>query len=243
MALYVFFLHGSFPQIAGHLISASVLSIPAAVLVSKLMLPERGRPETLGTIPSGSGGERHGNIMAALAAGSWDGLKLAAGIASLLIAVLGLVGLLDVAITALTGRLAGDPQDGLTLARLLGWLFTPMAFLLGIDWNDLGAAGEILGKRIVMTEVVAYRDLGELIAAGSVSRRTMLVLSYALCGFAHVASMGIFVGGIAALAPSRRDDLAALGLRALLASTLATLMTGALAGLLYHGQPGILGLE
>ena len=103
-------------------------------------------------------------------------------------------------------------------------------------------AGTILGRRLVLTEVVAYRDLGALAAAGAVSGRTVLILSYALCGFTHVASLGIFVGGIAALAPERRDDIAALGLRALAAATLATLMTGALAGLFYHGQQGLLGL-
>ena len=235
LALYVFFLERSFPQIAGHLISASVLSIPAAVLVSKLMLPETGRPETLGELPPPGESERHGNTIAALAAGSWDGLKLAAGIATLLIAVLGVVGIIDVVLGKATSLLAGPAGDPIDLERILGWVFTPIAWLLGVEGEDLRQTGRILGKRLLMTEVVAYRDLGALMAAGALSRRTILVLSYALCGFAHLASMGIFVGGIAALAPSRRNDLAALGLRALIGSTLATLMTGALAGLLYHG--------
>lgn len=245
MAFYVFFLERSFPQIAGHLISASVLSIPAAVLVSKLMLPESGTPATLGTLPPLGEGERHGNTMAALAAGSWDGLKLAAGIATLLIAVLGVVGVFDVVLGKVAdmalGGAAGTDGPAISLQAILGWLFTPLAWLLGIDGADLREAGVLLGRRIVMTEVVAYRDLGALAAAGAVAPRTVLVVSYALCGFAHIASMGIFVGGIAALAPARRNDLAALGLRALLGSTLATLMTGAVAGLLYHGQGGLIG--
>ncbi len=233
MALYVFFLQDAFPNIAGHLISASVISIPAAVMISKLMLPETARPETLGELPPIAGGERHGNTMAALAAGAWDGLKLAAGIATLLIAVLGLVGVLDLLLAKLGG--------GLSLGRILGWLFTPLTWLLGIEGADLRAASELLGKRMIVTEVISYQELGVLGAAGALSPRTILVLSYALCGFAHLASMGIFVGGVAALAPSRRDDLAALGLRALAGSTIATLTTGALAGLFYHGQGGVLG--
>src|SRR5262245_25409352 len=242
MALYVFFLRGVFPNIAGHLVSASVLAIPAAVLVSKLMLPEIETPATLGGLPPLGEEERHGNTMAALAAGSWDGLKLAAGIATLLIAVLGVVGILDTALAAATKPVAASIGGPLTLARILGWLFAPLAWLVGIEPADVPAAARLLGQRALVTEVVAYRELGLLARASAVSPRTLLLLSYALCGFTHVASVGIFVGGTAALAPSRRDDLAALGLRAFLASTLATLMTGAVAGVLYHGQPGVLGI-
>ncbi len=242
LSLYVFFLQDGFPQIAGHLISASVLSIPAAVLASKLMLPETGTPETLGTLPPLAEAERHGNTMAALTAGSWDGLKLAAGIATLLIAVLGVVAMIDLALAGLSAPLAAALGGPLTLERVFGWLFTPLAWLLGVEAADVGAAARLLGQRILLTEVVAYQELGRLGAAQAVSPRTLLIMSYALCGFTHVASVGIFVGGVAALAPSRRDDLAALSLRALAASTLATLMTGALAGLFYHGQRGLLGL-
>ncbi len=246
MALYVFFLERSFPQIAGHLLSASVLSIPAAVLVSKLMLPETGTPLTLGALPPMGEGERHGNTMAALAAGSWDGLKLAAGIATLLIAVLGIVGVIDVvlgkAAALVIGGGAGTAGAApISLQTILGWIFTPVAWLLGIEGGDLRQTGMLLGQRIIMTEVVAYRELGAMMAAGTLAPRTLMVVSYALCGFAHVASLGIFIGGISALAPAKRNDLAALGLRALIGSTLATLMTGALAGLFYHGQQGLIG--
>ena len=242
LALYVFFLTDTFPQIAGHLISASFLSIPAAVLVSKLILPETGKPETLGALPPIAESQLHGNTMAALSAGSWDGLKLAAGISTLLIAVLGLVGIVDLALEKATAPLSVWLGESLNLERILGWLFTPLAWLLGLESSDLPGAAQLLGKRIVLTEVVAYQQLGEMASAKALSPRALLVLSYALCGFAHVASMGIFVGGIAALVPSRRNDLAALAFRALAGSTLATLMTGALAGFFYHGQQGILGL-
>ncbi|MDA2934650.1 nucleoside permease nupX, partial [Acidobacteria bacterium AH-259-D05] len=229
LALYVFFLKDVFPQIAGHLISASVLSIPAAALVSKLILPETDRPETLGSLPPIAESQRHGNIMAALSAGSWDGLKLAAGIATLLIAVLGLVGILDLVLAKLTAPLEVWLGQPLTLERILGWIFTPLAWLLGLEGSDLSGAAQLLGKRIILTEVVAYQQLGEMATAQTLSPRALLVLSYALCGFAHVASVGIFVGGITALVPSRRNDLTALAFRALVGSTLATLMTGALA--------------
>jgi CNT family concentrative nucleoside transporter len=237
LAVYVLFLRDTFPQIAGHLVSASVISIPAAALASKLMLPETERPETLGVVPALDEGERDGSSMAALARGAWDGLRLAAGIATLLIAVLGLVAIFDLALARVSGLFGAS----IGLRDLLGWLFTPLVALLGIEGGDLREAGRLLGERAVLTEIPAYRDLAELARSGAVSPRTLLVLSYALCGFAHVASMGIFVGGVAALAPSRRDDLAAVGPRALVAATIATLMTGALAGLFYHGQRGVLG--
>lgn len=231
MAIYVFMLQESFPRIAGHLLSASVLSIPAAALVAKLMLPERETPRTLGEVPPLGEEVRHQNGIAALAAGAWDGLRLAAGIATMLIAVLGVFALLDLGLRETTGLDAG---------RLLGWLFTPFAILLGIPPADWQEAGRLLGGRLVLTEVFAYRELAHLSASGALQPRTLLILSYALCGFTHVASLGIFVGGIGALAPDRRGDLAALGPRALIGAALATMMTGALAGAFYFGQAAVL---
>jgi CNT family concentrative nucleoside transporter len=209
--------------------------------VAKLILPETGEPETGGAVPPAERGTAHASAMGALAAGAWDGLRVAAGISVILIAILGVVGLIDAGLAAL-GSLAPGSAAALTLEGLLGALFRPVAWLLGIPSQDLAAAGKLLGERLVVTEVVAYRELGGLAAAGGLSARTVLVLSYALCGFAHVAGMGIAVGGFAALAPERLDDLASLGLRALAAATLATLLTGALAGVFYHGQAGLLGL-
>lgn len=241
LAIYVLFLRESFPQIAGHLISASLLSIPAAAMISKLLLPESETPVTAGALPELDAGTEHGNTVAALSAGAWDGLRLAAGIATLLIAVLGCVAVFDLALEWASRPIAASLGGPLSLQRILGWLFTPVAWLLGIEQADLTAAGTLLGGRVVLTEVFAYRELATLATSGSISPRTVLILSYALCGFAHLASVGIFVGGLAGLAPSRRDDVTALGPRALLGATLATLITGALAGLFYHGQAGLLG--
>lgn len=241
LAIYVIFLRQSFPQIAGHLLSASLLSIPCAVLSAKLMLPETEEPETRGEVPPMARSERHASAMGALASGAWDGLKVAAGISTILIAILGLVGVVDVALGYAGGWLT-DGAEPLTLARVLGWCFAPVAWLLGVEPGDFVLAGRLLGQRLILTEVVSYQELGVLADAGQLSPRSILILSYALCGFAHVGGMGIAVGGFGALAPARLEDMASLGLRALAAATLATLLTGAVAGIFYHGQTGLLGL-
>jgi CNT family concentrative nucleoside transporter len=235
LGIYVAFLTGSFPQIAGHLLSASVIAIPAVIVTTKLLLPETEQPETLSQVPPETETTGARNLMSAIIEGAMDGVKLAAGISALLIAMLGMVALADKILGAVSGWL-GMAQP-LTLVQILGWVFYPLAALLGIARDDVAEASRLLGERVILTEVVSYQDLAQMIAAGQLADpRTVVILSYALCGFAHVASVAIFVGGTAALAPSRRDDLAGLGLRALLAATLATLMTGCVAGIFSNGQ-------
>jgi CNT family concentrative nucleoside transporter len=235
LGLYVFLLNKSFPQIAGHLLSASIIAIPAAVVMGKLLLPETETPDTLGAIPPEDGAGRTKNLMSAIIEGSMDGMRLAAGISALLVAGLGLVALLD--------KLLGPPSrwlglsEPLSIVKILSWVFYPLAALLGIARADIAEAAKLLGERVLLTEVVSYQDLASMISSGQLSDpRTVVILTYALCGFTHVASIAIFVGGTAALAPSRRDDLASLGFRALLAATLATLMTGCVAGIFSNGQ-------
>jgi len=235
LGIYVAFLTGLFPQIAGHLLSASIIAIPAVIVMTKLLLPATEQPETLSHVPPEDPATRSRNLMSAIIQGAMDGVKLAAGISALLIAMLGLVALVDKILGAVSGQF-GMAQP-LTLVKILGWLFYPFAALLGIAQADIAEASRLLGERVILTEVVSYQDLAQMVAAGQLTDpRTVVILSYALCGFAHVASMAIFVGGTAALAPSRRDDLAGLGLRALLAATLATLMTGCVAGIFSNGQ-------
>jgi CNT family concentrative nucleoside transporter len=235
LGLYVAFLREVFPQIAGHLLSASVISIPAGVVMAKMFLPETSTPETLARIPPEDPSTRSRNLMAAIIEGATDGLKLAAGIATLLIAMLGLVALID-AVLVLPSTWLGLRQP-LTLVMLLSWAFYPLVALLGIPLADVPKAAWLLGERVILTEVVSYQDMARIAAAGGfVAPRTVVILSYALCGFAHVASVAIFVGGTAALAPSRRDELASFGLRALLAATLATLMTACVAGMFSSGE-------
>lgn len=235
LGIYVVVLIGVFPQIAGHLISASVLTIPAAVVVAKLLIPETETPETRDSVPREDDAARPRNLMSAIIEGAMDGLKLAAGISALLIAVLGLVALGD-KVLGLFSSWFGLAEP-ITLVRILSWLFYPFAFLLGLQSSDIPTAARLLGERVILTEVVSFGHLAQFVAGGQISDpRSVVILSYALCGFAHVASIAIFVGGATALAPRRRDDLASLGWRALLAATLATLMTGCVAGIFSTGE-------
>jgi len=235
LGVYVAFLTGVFPQIAGHLISASILAIPACVVVSKLLIPETETPETLAAVPPEDESNRSKNLIGAIIEGAMDGLRLAAGISAVIIAILGIVALFDKLLGTVSSWFGmGEP---LSIVRILGWLFYPFAFLLGLETSDVPLAARLLGERVILTEVFSYNHLSQVISSGQLtSPRSVVILSYALCGFAHVAAMAIFVGGTAALAPTRRDDLASLGLRALLAATLATLMTGCVAGMFSSGE-------
>jgi CNT family concentrative nucleoside transporter len=173
-------------------------------------------------------------VISAIIEGAMEGLKLAAGVSALLIAILGIVALIDKLLSAGSSWLG--MSEPLSFVRILSWCFYPFAWLLGLPAGDVPMAARLLGERVILTEVFSYNHLAQAIAGGQITDpRTVVILSYALCGFAHVAAMAIFVGGTAALAPSRRDDLASLGLRALLAATLATLMTGCVAGIFSTG--------
>src|SRR5215470_11044359 len=240
LGVYVAFMTGVFPQIAGHLLSASIVAIPACVVEAKLLLPETEIPETLAEVPPDDESMRSKNLISSIVEGAMEGLKLAAGISALLIAVLGLVALIDKMLGSLSSWLG--MAEPLSLIRMLSWLFYPFAFLLGVQRSDVPIAARLLGERVILTEVVSYNHLAQSISSGQITDpRTVVILSYALCGFAHVAAVAIFVGGTAILAPSRRDDLASLGLRALLAATLATLMTGCVAGIFSSGAGLLLG--
>jgi CNT family concentrative nucleoside transporter len=235
LGVYVAFMTGVFPQIAGHLLSASIVAIPACVVVAKLLIPETETPETLAEVPPEDESARSKNLISAIIEGAMEGLKLAAGISALLIAVLGLVSLIDKILGSI-GSWFGLSEP-LSLIRMLSWFFYPFAFLLGVQRGDVSTTARLLGERVILTEVVSYNHLAQLISNGQIADpRTVVILTYALCGFAHVAAVAIFVGGTAILAPSRRDDLASLGLRALLAATLATLMTGCVAGIFSNGE-------
>jgi CNT family concentrative nucleoside transporter len=238
MAIYVIALHGVFPEIAGHLVSASIISIPCAILISKLTLPEDRQPETLGDLPAvveefdtpESDEKNASNLIAALIDGGMQGVKMAVGIATLLIVFLGLEALVDLVLGLL-------PQMGevpLSLNRILGWMTWPFTVLMGLQPEEWQAASQILGARFVETEVTAYFKMAAVQGGDSpaLTPRSLVVMTYALCGFVHVASMGIFVGGLSALVPSRIQDISRLGFRALWTAFLATVLTGCIAGVL-----------
>jgi concentrative nucleoside transporter, CNT family len=242
MGIYVSALQHVVPQIAGHLISASVISIPCAVLISKLTFPEDGQPVTLGGVPAvgtdrnpspSSDGETiqpPSNLIVALIDGAGQGMKMAVGIAALLIVFLGLEALVDLALAQLPA-IGGVP---LSVTRILAWLTWPFAVLLGLRPEEWQIGADLLGSRFIETEVGAYFKLAAVQSASPppLSPRSLTAMTYALCGFVHVASMGIFVGGISALVPHRARDISLLGLRALWTAYLTTLLTGCIAGVL-----------
>ena len=243
LALYVFLLQGKFPTIAGHLISASILSAVAAVVMSKILMPETGQPVTLG-MDIEPHYEKEATLMEAVIKGSNEGLKMVAGIAALLLAFLGLVALADSLLSGFGGHvnsLTGMQLDW-SLKGLLGYFFYPFTLVIGVHPSDAFEISKLIGERAVLTEVKAYQDLAVLLSSGTLKDpRSAVLAAYALCGFAHVASLAIFVGGTAALVPERTRDLSEVGFRALVAATLACLMTAAVAGTFFTSGSILLG--
>ena len=243
LSLYVMILRAKLPTIAGHLVSASILSAPAALLTSKLIFPETGQPLTLG-LEVKPYYEKEDNLIMAIINGANSGLKLLGGIVALLLAFLGLLALADL----MLGWLGGQVNHLLgwnfswQLSSILSYVFYPLVLAMGVNPHDISLVSGLLAERVVATELVSYQHLAELLKAGAFhDPRSVLIASYALCGFAHVASLAIFVGGIGALAPSRLKDLSRIGFKALLAATLACLITGAVAGIFFTGSSVLFG--
>jgi CNT family concentrative nucleoside transporter len=243
LAVYVMILQREFPTIAGHLISASFLSAPAAIVMSKLLMPETEKPETLG-MDVRPYYEKESSIIEASINGANAGLKLVAGIIALLIAFLGLIALVDLIFTGVGLRINNvlGIQIDWSLKGLLGYLFYPFTLIIGVPPSDAFEIAKIIGERAIVTEAKSYMDLAGLLAKDALKDpRSAFLATYALCGFAHVASLAIFVGGTAALVPKRTADLSAVGPRALLAATLACLMTASVAGVFFTGGSILLG--
>jgi CNT family concentrative nucleoside transporter len=225
------------------LVSASILGAPAAIVMSKLLLPETGKPHTLG-IDVYPHYEKESTLMEAVINGADAGFKLVVGIVTLLLALIGLVALVDFLFTgfgAEVSKLIGLNIDW-SLKGLLGYLFYPLTLVIGVPSADAGVVAKLIGERTILTEVKAYQDLASALAAHSITHpRSAVIATYALCGFAHIPSVAIFVGGTAALAPSRTRDLAKIGFRSLVAATLACLMIAAVAGTFYSNGSILLG--
>ncbi|MGE5190606.1 MAG: NupC/NupG family nucleoside CNT transporter [Gemmatimonadota bacterium] len=243
LALYVFLLQRQFPAIAGHLVSASILSAIAAIVMSKIVLPETETPETLGAEVAPHY-QKESTVFEAVINGANEGVKMIVGIVALLLAFLGIVALVDSVLVA--GGGAVNAWTGLridwSLSGLLGYVAYPFAVMIGVPLQDAAGVARLIGERAVLTEVKAYQDLAAMLASGAIrDPRSAVLAAYALCGFAHVASLAIFVGGTAALVPSRTRDLSAVGPRALLAATLACLVTAAVAGTFYSGGSVLFG--
>jgi CNT family concentrative nucleoside transporter len=221
MAAYVGLLKDQIPNIAGHLLSASIMSAPAGLMMAKIMRPEVDQPETTAKVKL-SVEKSTQNGIDAIVAGAGDGLKLALNVAAMLVAFIGLIALINV--------LLGHIHDGLSLSVIFGKVMAPLAWLMGITWKDAPHFGDLLGTQVMMNEFVSYTKLQGY--ALTMDPRTAVLATYALCGFSNLGSVGIQIGGISALAPDRRGDLARLGLKAMLCGAFASWTTCCMAGIL-----------
>ena len=218
----------SFGVPANHLIAASVMSAPAALAISKIMFPEVEKSPTQGSV-SIEVEKTTANGVDAIALGALDGLKLALNIAAMIIAFLAILAAFN-ALLGFIGGLFGYPEFSLEV--ILSVLLAPVAWLMGVPWADCSAVGTLLGKKTILNEFIAYLDLQALIEENTLSERSIVIATYALCGFANIGSIGIQIGGIGGIAPSRRADLAKISIRAMVAGTLACFMTACIAGIL-----------
>ena len=229
MAAYVAMLATWFPTIAGHLLAASIMAAPAGIVVSKMLFPEVETPETRDSLDFELE-EEHVNAIDAAAGGATDGLRLALNVGAALIAFLALIALFN---GLLGWGLGLFGIEGITLEVLLGWLFAPVAWLIGVPTQDITTIGSLFGVKMVANEFVAFQELANILAGGSdLSPKSVIIATYALTGFANFSSIAIQIGGIGGIAPNRRQDLSRLGLRAMLGGTVATWMTASLAGVL-----------
>ena len=220
LAIYVSWL-SNIPGIAGHLLAASVMSAPAALVVAKIIYPETEVSDTMGDLNIDIK-QSHTNGMEALSTGATDGLKLAANIAAMLIAFISFVAMINFFLAFL----------GTSMEAIFGFIFRPLAWTMGVPWNEAQIVGMLMGKKIVLTELIAYGDLQRIISDGMISERTAIISTYALCGFSNFGSIGIQLGGIGAMAPNRKKDLAKLVTKAMFGGALASWLTATIAGLL-----------
>ena len=220
LAIYVSWL-SDIPGIAGHLLTASVMSAPAALVIAKIIYPEVEKSDTMGDLNVDIE-QTTTNAMEALGNGATAGLRLAANIAAMLIAFLSFVAMINYLL------LFFDTS----MEAILGFIFKPLAWTMGVPWSEAGILGMLMGKKIVLTELIAYGDLQKVLTEGQISERTAIIASYALCGFANFGSIGIQLGGIGGMAPGRSKDLAKLVTKAMFGGALASWLTATIAGMI-----------
>jgi len=228
LILYATTLSRTVPDAVGHMIAASLVSLPAALLIARLMVPQTG--DRLATeLDEAEPGLKYESSIDAIVKGTMDGMQLFLAVIAVIIVVFALVALSDQAL-ALAPQVEGEP---LTLKRLFGWAFAPLMWLIGVPWAEAQAAGALMGTKAVLNEYVAYLELAAL-PAGTLGPRSLLIVTYALCGVANLASVGLLVSTIGTLCPERRAEAAGLGIKSWIAGNLATAMTGAWIGLITH---------
>tara|TARA_A100001037_G_scaffold306738_1_gene354775 strand:+ start:9282 stop:10502 length:1221 start_codon:yes stop_codon:yes gene_type:complete len=220
LAIYVKWLT-DIPGIAGHLLAASVMSAPAALVIAKIIYPETEPSDTIGDLNIEIK-KSSSNVMEALGNGATEGMKLAANVAAMLVAFISIVAMLNYLLSFL----------GTSIDQLLGLLFKPLAWSMGVPWKESAMMGTLMGKKIAFTELIAYSDLKIILVSGQISERTAIIASYALCGFANFGSIGIQLGGIGGIAPNRKKDLAELVSKAMIGGAIASWLTATIAGIL-----------
>lgn len=254
LGLYASLLRPSIPTITGHLMAASLLTIPACFVLAKIIVPETGEPLTMGGIPEEEENpeEEKKGLMDTLIKGTIDGVQMAVGIAAVIIGILGLFAIVNTFFDALAGLQESDNIILILLGMVFKWisldnifalLFFPLTFLTGasLDLGELWTASTLIGNRLIQTSIPSFIALQQHATDGTISQRTLLIVSYVLCGFAHIPSMGIFIGGMTSLVPSRANDISSVAVKALWAATLATLMTGCIAGIYEFGSSEVFG--
>jgi CNT family concentrative nucleoside transporter len=223
MVLYATIVGAVLPDAIGHILTASIISAPAAIMVARLMVPDRGPP----TVGGFDEAERPSSAMEAVTQGTQAGVTLLINIVAMLVVLVALVHLVNLGLGLFPG-LAGAP---LTLQRILGWVMAPAAWAMGVPWAEATTAGALLGTKTILNEFIAYLDFAAL-PAGALSERSRLIMTYALCGFANFGSLGIMIGGLVTMVPERRAEVVSLGLKSIVSGTLATCLTGAVVGVL-----------
>lgn len=223
MVLYASILGDLIPGIMGHILTASIISVPAAITIAKIMIPETGEPTTGELVAP----EKALSAMDAITKGTLQGVSLLINIVAMLVVLVALVYLINL----LLGLLPGVYNQPITLQRLLGWLMAPVVFLMGVPWKESVAAGTLMGTKTILNELLAYLEMAR-ISKGVLSEKTLLIMTYAMCGFANPGSLGIMIGGLGTMVPQRRDEIVGLGFRSIIAGTLATCMTGAVVGII-----------
>ena len=223
MVLYASILKNTIPDVMGHILTASIISVPAAITVSKLMVPETGE------LTSGEmrAPEKATSSMDAVTKGTLQGVELLLNIIAMLVGLVALVYLLNL-ILGLLPQIGAKP---VTLQRLLGYVMAPVVWFMGVPWQEATTAGGLMGTKTILNELLAYLELSQL-EPGTLSPRSSLIMIYAMCGFANPGSLGIMIGGMGTMAPGRRNEIVALGLRSIIAGTLSTCMTGAVIGII-----------
>ena len=221
LALYVLWLN-AIPGIAGHMLAASIMSAPAALVMAKIIYPETEKSDTIGDLKI-SVKKQDANAMDAIGRGATDGLKLAANVGAMLVAFISFIAMVNFSLEYFFST---------TVEELLSVIFQPIAWSMGVPWDEAKIMGRLMGEKIVLTELIAYSNLGEIINNNEISERTAIISSYALCGFANFGSIGIQLGGIGGIAPERRKDLSKLALKAMIGGALASWLTATIAGIL-----------